>query len=302
MRLYLFILSTAFFLISCDESKESCNSKEIVLETSDSTKLYAKISGQGPYCLFIHGGPGAWSKSFEVLKGNELEKHYSMIYLDQRGSGRSENAENYSLDRILLDIEELRKELGIDKWSILSHSFGGIIAFNYARQYPEYIESLIFANATLNFMASISDQGKYVDSLLGKSQDSIDKDSILPHFFTSKQRLHQQGLAYKTLTDKPESFKLVDSIDQTSPSTYDFAKNIWNYSEYLEDYSKMTQQIKAPVLVITGSQDHAIGIHHYKSFNFPNSTTSIINGGHLLYFENNKEFVKAIKDFKANLH
>ena len=52
-----------------------------------------------------------------------------MIYLDQRGCGRSTSPKdnNYSMDRMVNDFEEVRKYLGIDKWITLGHSFGGLL-------------------------------------------------------------------------------------------------------------------------------------------------------------------------------
>ena len=101
--------------------------------TSDNVKLYVKVSGKGPVCIYVHGGPGAWSKSFENMKGNRLEKKLRMVYYDQRGCGRSSVAtdKNYSLDRMVDDIEDIRRSLGEEKVYLLSHSFGGILAVSY---------------------------------------------------------------------------------------------------------------------------------------------------------------------------
>lgn len=59
------------------------------IRTSDGVSLYLKVAGQGTPCIFVHGGPGAWSLSFEALGGNVLEKKLQMYYCDQRGCGRS---------------------------------------------------------------------------------------------------------------------------------------------------------------------------------------------------------------------
>ncbi len=69
-----------------------------------------------------------------------------MIYLDQRGSGRSASAtdKNYSLERVVQDMEELRAHLKIEKWVVMAHSFGGIIATEYARKHPERISGLVW--------------------------------------------------------------------------------------------------------------------------------------------------------------
>lgn len=110
------------------------SAQEQSVTTSDGVKLYTKKGGKGPVAIYVHGGPGAWSRSFEDLKGNELEKFLTVIYYDQRGSGRSESAQNqeYAIARMDKDIEEIKNHYGVDKTYILAHSFGGIIATNYA--------------------------------------------------------------------------------------------------------------------------------------------------------------------------
>ena len=84
------------------------------IEMSDNINLYVKQSGEGIPCIFIHGGPGEGSLNFEVLGGNSLENFMQLIYFDQRGSARSggTNDNDYSIKRIIDDIEEIRKNLG----------------------------------------------------------------------------------------------------------------------------------------------------------------------------------------------
>lgn len=81
------------------------------IETSDHVKLFVKTAGIGTVCIFLHGGPGAWSTSFEEMGGHNLEKKLKIVYFDQRGCGRSDTAaeRSYSLDRMVDDIEDIRR-------------------------------------------------------------------------------------------------------------------------------------------------------------------------------------------------
>ena len=65
------------------------SAQEQTVTTSDGVNLYTKKAGKGPVVIYVHGGLGAWSRSFEDLKGNELEKFMTVIYCVQRGSGIS---------------------------------------------------------------------------------------------------------------------------------------------------------------------------------------------------------------------
>ena len=138
------ILMTDFAFSQTNRAENDSIDPSTFIRTSDNVRLFAKISGNGPVCIFVHGGPGAWSKSFEDMKGNSLEKHLRMVYFDQRGSGRSGNSigKNYSLDRMVEDIEDIRLALGVEKIYLLSHSFGGIIAVNYAKKHPDTFDRI----------------------------------------------------------------------------------------------------------------------------------------------------------------
>jgi len=79
--------------------------------------------------LYLSTWRSRWSKSFQLYAQELLEDKLEMIYLDQRGCGRSEHSptQDYSLSRIIDDIEELRKFLGVNEWYVMGHSFGGIL-------------------------------------------------------------------------------------------------------------------------------------------------------------------------------
>jgi pimeloyl-ACP methyl ester carboxylesterase len=84
--------------------------EERYITTSDGVELYVSIKGSGEPCLYLHGGPGSGSYWVEKFFGEQLEKQFTMIYLDQRGVGRSSSPQdqNYSLERMALDFEEVR--------------------------------------------------------------------------------------------------------------------------------------------------------------------------------------------------
>jgi len=122
--------------------------------------LYTEILGvdSAPALLFIHGGPGGIGASdFIEYQGNRLSKSFKLIAPDQRGVWRSEGIldnEDIELEDIIEDFEELRKQLHINKWSILSHSFGGYIAVLYANLYPDSIECMIYECPSFSFELS----------------------------------------------------------------------------------------------------------------------------------------------------
>lgn len=125
--------------------------KEMTVTTTDSVRLYVKVKGQGPYLLYVHGGPGSGSYWLEKFSGDFLERHFTMVYLDQRGTGRSTGPADgdYSMERMVEDFEQVRSVLHIDRWLTLGHSFGGILQMGYVERVPDAIEGMIMLNCTL---------------------------------------------------------------------------------------------------------------------------------------------------------
>lgn len=122
--------------------------------------IYTEIIGEAskPTLLFIHGGPGGIGcADFIEYQGKRLENNFRVIAPDQRGVWRSEEIlddEDITLEDIILDFEELRKKLNIDKWSVLSHSFGGYLAVLYTNLYPNSIECIIYECPSYTFTLS----------------------------------------------------------------------------------------------------------------------------------------------------
>ena len=90
------------------------------------------------------------SDGFEALAVSLSNNHRTIIY-DQRGTGKSVmqklDSSTITLELMLEDIEAIRKQLDLETWSILGHSFGGMLASAYATVYPERIEKLILSSS-----------------------------------------------------------------------------------------------------------------------------------------------------------
>lgn len=272
--------------------------QEQTVTTSDGVGLYTKKAGKGPVAVYVHGGPGAWSRSFEDLKGNELEKFMTVIYYDQRGSGRSESAKNgdYSLERMARDIEEIRTHYGVPQVYLVAHSFGGIIATAYADRFSPQTRGLVLLNSTLNVEYSLRKQVEYLNHYTGR-QHQVRSTHLLEDFMNAKKEIGDKGLDYILLSESKAAFDRLMEVDAMKPQQYDFASRVFSTPEYLEDHTPLTRGIKVPVLVINGTKDHAIGKDHPKSFQFPNMKIVDIPGSHLLYYEQNSVFTEAVRSF-----
>jgi proline iminopeptidase len=275
------------------------------ITTTDGVKLYVKVAGQGLPCVFVHGGPGAGSYSFEALGGRALESQLQMIYLDQRGSGRSASdpQSNYSLDRLVQDLEDLRQQLGLERWVVMSHSFGGLIATQYAAKHPDRVQALILVNSILNLPATMETTATYGYNLLpAASRPPLDAAAPLPQRWGMVMGLlGQQKLLGQLMYVSDSAAARASKVVRSQPLNRDFGAAVFQRPEYLQDLTAAAATVRVPVLVLTGKDDYVTGPEHYKSFRFPQQQVVVLPGKHYPFQENPKEFQQAVAAFVRKL-
>ncbi len=110
--------------------------------------IYYEIIGHGPPLMIVHGGPGA-SHDYFLPYLLPLARHNRLIFIDERGSGRSEKLDEpsgYTVENMVEDVEAVRQELGLGKISLLGHSYGGVLAQAYALKYQQNLTHLVLAS------------------------------------------------------------------------------------------------------------------------------------------------------------
>jgi len=110
------------------------------LSVSHLHTLYFEEAGRpdGVPVLFLHGGPGAGASATHRRFFDP--DRYRIVIHDQRGSGRSAplgSLEDNTTDRLIEDIETLRRRLGIEKWLVFGGSWGSTLALAYGQSHPE---------------------------------------------------------------------------------------------------------------------------------------------------------------------
>lgn len=282
----------------------TAQTKSFFFTTSDSVKLYVETAGKGKPCVFVHGGPGSSSNYFKATGAAPLvEEKVQMIYYDQRGGGRSSSPKNnnFSLQRMLLDLEELRMFLGIQQWAVMGHSFGGTIVVPYAKQYPQSVSKLILAHVTLNMNESILSHIKFGIKELKLADSSVLLNSSTP-IMQGLSKVHdtlfKAGVWYKLMYRNQQEKDLNDGFDKFMVNrNWDFANQVWSIQDYFQDFRPMTAKINCPVLIIAGTKDYAIGPEHYKDFAFKNPQIHLYKGGHASFQEEPQWFSEKLLQF-----
>ncbi len=238
-----------------------CNTKNEGFAISpDGTGIHYKTFGSGSPLLIVNGGPGMNSDGFENL-ALILSKNSRTIIYDQRGTGKSIlkllDTSTVNMKKMIDDIESLRKELHIEEWSVLGHSFGGMVASYYATLYPNRIKTMILSSSGGIDLGLLN----YVSASINSKLSRIELDSV--HFWTSKidngdtshfARLGRgRNLAPAYVLDRKFIPIIAERLTQGNGTINQL---IWEDLQKINfDCSEKLKEFKKPVLIIQGKED-----------------------------------------------
>ena len=109
-------------------------------------RLWSHRRGAGPAVAFLHGGPGMWDYMAPV--GAIFADRYTAIGFDQRGCGRSAGGGPFDVATAVSDLDAVRAAWGIDRWTLLGHSWGASLALAYAVAHPARTRGLVYVSGT----------------------------------------------------------------------------------------------------------------------------------------------------------
>jgi proline iminopeptidase len=163
-------VTLASYFAATDPGIQTAGVRMISIQTPKGPfKVWTKRFGHNPRIrlLLLHGGPGASHEYFEALETGLAAQGIEFIYYDQLGSAFSDQPTDISLwtiDRFVDEVEQVRQALGLDasNFYLLGHSWGGILAAEYALKYPQHLKGLIISN----MMMSIPDYNRYAETVL----------------------------------------------------------------------------------------------------------------------------------------
>ena len=107
--------------------------------------LFCRDVGAGDPILVLHGGPD-FDHTYLLPELDRLTESFRLIYYDQRGRGRSASGvrpEDVDLRTEIDDVDRVRRHFGLESMAVLGHSWGGVLAMEYAIRHPERVSQLI---------------------------------------------------------------------------------------------------------------------------------------------------------------
>ncbi|MEO8173169.1 MAG: proline iminopeptidase-family hydrolase [Sediminibacterium sp.] len=165
-----------------DSGVQSGGVKMIPIETPvGKFNVWTKRFGNNPKIkvLLLHGGPGGTHEFFESFESFFPQEGIEFYEYDQLGSFFSDQPKDSSLwttERFVEEVEQVRKALGLNKdnFYLLGHSWGGILAMEYALKYQDNLKGLVISNMMSDAVA----YGKYAQDVLSKQMDPKALDTI----------------------------------------------------------------------------------------------------------------------------
>jgi len=233
------------------------------VDAGDGVRLWYEERGKGTPIIVIHGGPGMDHATLAADLG-PLEKHHRVIYYDQRGGGLStlpKDEKALTIDDHVRDLEALRKQLGLEKVTLLAHSFGPAIAAQYAIHYPERVDRMIFLGPIPPRKGSFSEEyGKTLSARLSPAdlkraeELSFDSDNVVAvcrEYWSIMTRPRVAKSLPVTVVKSDLCAAPAEALrygmTKTNPATFGSLGD-WNWTADLA-------RVRTPTLIIHGEED-----------------------------------------------
>jgi proline iminopeptidase len=302
------------FSLSAQNSKYNTGVKIIPIETPKGKfNVWTKTIGKNPTMklLLLNGGPGGTHEYFECFADFFPNEGIEFIYYDQLACGNSDNPKDtslYDLPRYVEELEQVRIALNLDKsnFYLLGHSWGGILAMQYALKYQDKMKALIISN----MMASVPEYGKYADNVLAKQMDpevldtirAIEKrndfqnpkymELLMPHFYN--KHICRLEVWPEPLTRMFSHLNNELYVIMQGPSEFGVAGKLINW-----DVSKELKDIKIPTLTIGATYDSMDPNYmEWMSKQLPKGEFLLCkNGSHCCMFDDQETYMKGLISF-----
>lgn len=144
-------------------------------------KVWTKKIGAGKIkVLLLHGGPGMTHEYLEVMESFLPAAGIEMYYYDQLGCGNSDQPGDtslWTLSRYVDEVEEVRRAIGLDQFVLFGHSWGGILALEYALKYQNRLRGLVISNMAAGMESYLARVAKLKIELL--SPEKLERLTLL---------------------------------------------------------------------------------------------------------------------------
>lgn len=280
--------------------------------------IYYTIVGHGAPLVIVHGGPGA-SHDYFLPYLLPLARHHRLIFIDERGSGKSEKLEDpkgYTIENMVEDVEAVRQGLGLGKISLLGHSYGGALAQAYALKYQANLSHLILCSTWSSTVEMNQVFVKMKEKMSPELRERIDRQE--------KEGLFGRGKEYEKNRYTPDYMIAAwgegyfPYIYQNRPDanydpiaagnmSWDLYREMWgSHGEYIIDgnlksveYLDRLPSLHIPTLLLVGDHDECDpSLSEEMHTKIKNSQIVILpKSGHMTFVDQTKLFNDSVTSF-----
>jgi proline iminopeptidase len=279
-------------------------------------QLHSRDVGEGQPIVVVHGGPD-FDHTYLLPELDRLADGYRLVYYDQRGRGRSAERvvpKGVTLESELADIDAVRQHFGFESMALLGHSFGTILALEYAIRHPARVSHLILMDpAPMSYAdaARFHDERaeRYPDDMaelerLGESAAYAEGD---PETVTAYYAVHFR----RAVTRAEDRARIVARLSASFTREGIFLARaiedrLMDETLSLESYDLLARvgALRVPALIVHGDRDlfPPECAEHIASA-MPNARrVTLKDSGHFSYLESPDATRKAMDDFFGSTH
>jgi proline iminopeptidase len=281
--------------------------------------IYYQIIGRGAPLMIVHGGPGA-SHDYFLPYLLPLARTNKVIFIDERGSGRSEKLEDvsqYTVENMVEDVEAVRQALNLGKINLFGHSYGGVLAQAYALKYQKNLTRLILGGTFASTAAFNEILAREKQSMPAEAREKLDG--------LEKAGLFGKGQPWERNRYPEEYAKLAwgdgyfpylyqrrpdpnyDPVAGNTTNSWDLYREMWgSHGEFIVDgnlksveYTDRLSTIRVPTLIICGDHDESDpSLSRTMHEKIAGSKLAIMpQSGHLAFVDQPNLYLKTVNDF-----
>jgi proline iminopeptidase len=276
--------------------------------------VYARAIGSGQPIIVLHGGPD-FDSGYLLPDLDRLADGYRLIYYDQRGRGQSAagvKPSDVTVSSDVDDLEKVRQHFTVESPTLLGHSWGTVLALEYALRYPDRVAHLILMNPA---PASASDAALLRGFYLAKLGTEMDRQRAIqasagykagdPEAVAARYRIHfKPALAREDDYERLMGTMKAAFVRQGSEGILKawavedrLMADTWQAPAY--DLMPKLKALKMPALIIYGDHDfipREISEHIVAAMPRARLVT-LANCGHFSYLECPADMRRALDDF-----
>ncbi|MGH2448109.1 MAG: alpha/beta fold hydrolase [Chloroflexota bacterium] len=274
------------------------------IEIDGANIFYKMVGPEQNYPLFLlHGGPGM-DHTYMHPWLDMLSDTFRLIYVDQRGQGRSDRVDpaTVTLPRLAEDVTQLAKALGIDDYAVLGHSYGAFVALAHALE-QNTASHYIISNGS----ASMSKSMREVNENLAAFKPIELRDQVTESWAREPLARTQEDAAEILRMQMPFHFARVESeAYRTYTAEADravYSPDVLAYAasnEYHMEFEDRLHSIDKPILFITGELDRTTTPRAAREMHaaVPHSELVIVpQAGHMAFVEERDLYSEAVRSF-----